>query len=109
MNDMIGVDINTTDENGMTPLHWAVQAGHVDCLRALLDCEAVKVNARDSVGWTPLHYAGIYIYLLIHLPLSISISLSIHLSTYPSFILTDSSYQTILLDTSILYIFISIL
>ena len=30
------VNVNTTDENGMTPLHWASYNGHFDIARSLV-------------------------------------------------------------------------
>lgn len=52
----LGVYINTLDEHGRTPLHYAVQIGQIDLVKLLLDAEAL-VNEKDEVGKTPLHYA----------------------------------------------------
>lgn len=51
-----GADINTTDENGMTLLHWAAWAGHTDICKFLLD-NGADINVRCKKGWTPLHWA----------------------------------------------------
>jgi ankyrin repeat protein len=52
-----GADTNAKDdENGCTPLHWAVEQGSEDAARALLAAGADK-NATNNRGETPLHYA----------------------------------------------------
>ncbi|TWW71712.1 Apoptosis-stimulating of p53 protein 1 [Takifugu flavidus] len=45
------------NDEGITPLHNAVCAGHHHIVKFLLDF-AVNVNAADSDGWTPLHCAA---------------------------------------------------
>lgn len=45
----IGID-------GLTPLHWAVFKGDIDCIRSLLEAKSV-VDAKAFEGWVPLHYA----------------------------------------------------
>uniref|UniRef100_A0A3Q3VVV7 SH3 domain-containing protein n=1 Tax=Mola mola TaxID=94237 RepID=A0A3Q3VVV7_MOLML len=45
------------NDEGITPLHNAVCAGHHHIVKFLLDF-GVKVNAADSDGWTPLHCAA---------------------------------------------------
>ena len=59
-----GADVNATDDNGGTPLHWAAGfiEGHEfaenhEFAIALLDAGA-NVNATDDDGWTPLHVAA---------------------------------------------------
>jgi ankyrin repeat protein len=46
-----GRDVNETDSQGWTPLHWAAYFGHKEVLCLLLDREADK-NLKDSSGWT---------------------------------------------------------
>ncbi|KAL0969721.1 hypothetical protein UPYG_G00231410 [Umbra pygmaea] len=48
---------STANDEGITPLHNAVCAGHHHIVKFLLDF-AVNVNAADSDGWTPLHCAA---------------------------------------------------
>ncbi|KAM4723729.1 apoptosis-stimulating of p53 protein 1-like isoform 2-T2 [Anableps anableps] len=45
------------NDEGITPLHNAVCAGHHHIVKFLLDF-GVNVNASDSDGWTPLHCAA---------------------------------------------------
>ncbi|XP_028293144.1 apoptosis-stimulating of p53 protein 1-like isoform X3 [Gouania willdenowi] len=45
------------NDEGITPLHNAVCAGHQHIVKFLLDF-GVNVNAADSDGWTPLHCAA---------------------------------------------------
>ncbi len=52
-----GVDINTADEDGRTPLHWAADNAQAETAQQLLALGA-NVNARDHAGRTPLHYAA---------------------------------------------------
>uniref|UniRef100_A0A665UMY8 SH3 domain-containing protein n=1 Tax=Echeneis naucrates TaxID=173247 RepID=A0A665UMY8_ECHNA len=48
---------HTPNDEGITPLHNAVCAGHHHIVKFLLDF-GVNVNAADSDGWTPLHCAA---------------------------------------------------
>uniref|UniRef100_A0A5F9CWP0 Protein phosphatase 1 regulatory subunit 13B n=1 Tax=Oryctolagus cuniculus TaxID=9986 RepID=A0A5F9CWP0_RABIT len=50
-------DPSEPNDEGITPLHNAVCAGHHHIVRFLLDF-GVNVNAADSDGWTPLHCAA---------------------------------------------------
>jgi tetratricopeptide (TPR) repeat protein len=54
-----GQDVNATNRDGQTPLHYAAWEGHVDCLQLLLDADA-DVNATNSSGQAPLHLAAWY-------------------------------------------------
>ncbi|XP_061700262.1 apoptosis-stimulating of p53 protein 1-like isoform X3 [Syngnathoides biaculeatus] len=45
------------NDEGITPLHNAVCAGHHHIVKFLLDF-GVNINAADSDGWTPLHCAA---------------------------------------------------
>ena len=50
------VDLNLTDESGLSPIHMSVIHGHVDSVKLLLNAGAdTNIRARD--GRTPLDYA----------------------------------------------------
>lgn len=51
-----GIPVNARDSEGRTPLHWAIDRGHLNVAKALLDKKA-DVNAKDNEGQTALHYA----------------------------------------------------
>ena len=51
-----GANINSCDEQGNTPLHVAVEALHIDCLKFLIQVKA-ELNRRNNLGLTPLHMA----------------------------------------------------
>ncbi|CAA2940315.1 acyl- -binding domain-containing 1-like [Olea europaea subsp. europaea] len=51
-----GVPADLRDSEGRTPLHWAVDRGHMNITELLLKKNA-DVNAKDDEGQTPLHYA----------------------------------------------------
>ncbi|GFP94771.1 acyl-coa-binding domain-containing protein 1 [Phtheirospermum japonicum] len=53
-----GVPLNLKDSEGHTPLHWAVDRGHLNVTTLLLDKNA-DVNAKDNDGQTALHYAAV--------------------------------------------------
>jgi len=50
------VDVNSRDDNGLTPLHWAVDRGNKD-LAEFLILQRAKIDAQDEEQATPLHYA----------------------------------------------------
>ena len=52
-----GADIHERDNDGMTPLHWAVVAHRPEVVKALLAAGA-DVNAVDHFGYTSLLYAA---------------------------------------------------
>ena len=53
-----GVDVNAKDRDGLTPLHYAADAGDFDICRLLIEKKA-NVNATDDIdGNTPLRYAA---------------------------------------------------
>ncbi|XP_054275481.1 photoreceptor ankyrin repeat protein-like [Macrosteles quadrilineatus] len=57
---MEGVDVNKPDNEGNTPLHFAAQAGQVECVNYLLSrCPIIEVDARNNLGFTPLMKAAI--------------------------------------------------
>lgn len=52
-----GVDINTSNVDGLTALHQACIDNNLDLVKFLLDCGA-NANVQDNEGWTPLHAAA---------------------------------------------------
>lgn len=46
------------DEQGKTPLHWAVGKGQLEAIRVLLDEYHVKVDVTNDNDGTPLHVAA---------------------------------------------------
>lgn len=52
-----GADLNARDENGFTPLHWAVYRNHQPMIRYLIE-QGADVDARDRGHATPLVIAS---------------------------------------------------
>lgn len=56
------VDVDATDHNGLTALHWAagicLTTADLDCVRYLVSNAKAAVNAADKLGNTPLHHAA---------------------------------------------------
>ncbi|CAN0922603.1 Acyl-CoA-binding domain-containing protein 2 [Linum grandiflorum] len=50
------VSVNLKDSEGRTPLHWAVDRGHLNIVELLVEQNA-DINAKDNEGQTALHYA----------------------------------------------------
>ncbi|KAG0370346.1 hypothetical protein BGZ54_006813 [Gamsiella multidivaricata] len=51
-------DVNRKDEDGMTPLHYAVASNNLELVRTLLRRPKIDVNEKDlESGWTALHKA----------------------------------------------------
>lgn len=53
-----GTDVDTTDENGCTALHRAVESGANECMEILVQNKC-NVDARDVDLMTPLMYAAL--------------------------------------------------
>lgn len=51
-----GADVDATDLQGNTPLHYASAWGHVEVLRVLLEREC-QFSARNYEGFTPSDFA----------------------------------------------------
>ena len=49
--------MDVTDQNGSTPLFYAVTLGHVECASQLLSFEA-DPNKKDRKGRTPAHFGA---------------------------------------------------
>jgi len=52
----LGVNINTTNIDGLTALHQACIDANIEMVRFLVENNA-DINAQDNEGWTPLHAA----------------------------------------------------
>lgn len=52
-----GANVESTDEDGRTPLHRAAKAAQIDAMHALIDANA-NIHARDQYHSTPLHCAA---------------------------------------------------
>lgn len=52
----IGVNINTTNIDGLTALHQACIDANIEMVRFLVENNA-DINSQDNEGWTPLHAA----------------------------------------------------
>ncbi len=53
-----GIQINEKDSAGWTPLHFAVDRGHIKVLALLLCTTGIEINEKDGIGSTPLHLAA---------------------------------------------------
>lgn len=51
------VDLEQTDEDGRTFLHWATIDNHPKIVKMLLDTNKIDPNEVDEEGMTPLHWA----------------------------------------------------
>ena len=52
-----GMDVNTKDDNGRTPLHYATEEGQKETAELFIAAGA-DVNAKNNLGGTPLHFAA---------------------------------------------------
>lgn len=53
-----GVDVDSKDGFGQTPLSWATENGHEAVVKLLLATNSVDINSKDNNGWTPLSWAA---------------------------------------------------
>jgi ankyrin repeat protein len=53
-----GVDADSKDENGQTPLSWAAAKGHEAVVRLLLERESVDADSKNEYDRTPLWMAA---------------------------------------------------
>jgi hypothetical protein len=53
-----GDGLDSTDEDGMTPLLWAAETGQDAVVQLLLDADSVEIDLKDACGWSPLHRAA---------------------------------------------------
>jgi cytohesin len=53
-----GADVNVTDEEGCTPLIWAVLAGSVEAVELFL-ARGADPNCKNSDGETPMHITAL--------------------------------------------------
>ncbi|KAG0562905.1 hypothetical protein KC19_9G181600 [Ceratodon purpureus] len=54
------VDVNVVDDEGLTPLHWAIiqeDKGNTDIVNVLLNCEGIRLAEESKMGNTPLQIA----------------------------------------------------
>lgn len=51
-------DIEKTDKEGLTPLHWAASSGNNSKILELLLNKGAKIDVRDQEGSTALHFAA---------------------------------------------------
>ncbi|RAP28318.1 hypothetical protein DID78_05100 [Candidatus Marinamargulisbacteria bacterium SCGC AG-343-D04] len=51
-------DVNTSNNNGWTPLHYAINNGNLEITKQLLR-KKISLNSKDKKGRTPLHIATI--------------------------------------------------
>jgi hypothetical protein len=51
-----GAQVNISDSNGWTPLHWAAQYGHIEIIKLLI-ANGAHTEAKDDEGQTPIALA----------------------------------------------------
>ena len=50
-------NVSARDDNGMTPMHYAIGGGHIEFIKLLVS-NGAEVNVADNYGTTVLHYAA---------------------------------------------------
>ena len=55
----LGADANRASRDGSRPLHIAAAHGNDNCVKLLLDVDAIVVDAADDSGRTALHVAAL--------------------------------------------------
>ncbi|XP_052220562.1 uncharacterized protein LOC127837471 isoform X2 [Dreissena polymorpha] len=50
--------IDAKADDGMTALHYAAKAGHLNMISLLLDTDRLDIDVTDDGGWTPLIWAA---------------------------------------------------
>eukprot|EP00759_Apiculatamorpha_spiralis_P032474 PhF_6_TR33869/c3_g1_i1/m.49699 len=58
--DAIGFNPKSTDEDTMTALHWAAKYGHDACIRTLLSIDPTMTKMLDNYDTSALHVAANY-------------------------------------------------
>ena len=53
-----GANVQVTDPDGLTPLSWAAQMGHVSVVKLLLSKDSVDPDSKDSYRRTPRSWAA---------------------------------------------------
>ena len=53
-----GANLEISDEDGWTVLHWVAQEGHLSLVNCILDRAPILLNVHDKRGLTPLHVAA---------------------------------------------------
>uniref|UniRef100_A0A7S2V7L6 Uncharacterized protein n=1 Tax=Entomoneis paludosa TaxID=265537 RepID=A0A7S2V7L6_9STRA len=56
----VDVETRTEDNQGQTPLHWAIMAGQLEVVQYLVEQKGANVEAQTNYGATPLHWASLY-------------------------------------------------
>ncbi|KAG0721622.1 Ankyrin-1 [Chionoecetes opilio] len=49
---------NAQDSSGNTPLHLAIENGHLDCSKKIMECNNLQINLTNEAQDSPLHLAA---------------------------------------------------